>query len=94
MEFLVRIEVSLPPDMPMEQREELLAAELACGKHLVRRGVIRRIWRIPGGLRNVGIWESPDATHLHEAISTLPLFAWMQADVLALAQHPLDKAER
>jgi muconolactone delta-isomerase len=27
---------------------------------------------------------------LHEAISSLPLFAWVQADVQALARHPSD----
>jgi muconolactone delta-isomerase len=43
--------------------------------------------RLPGGLRNVGIWEAPDATEL---ISGLPLFPWIDADVTALVRHPLE----
>lgn len=93
MEFLVRIEVSLPPDMPEARRAELAAAERDHGLELRRRGAIQRIWRVPGGLRNVGIWEARDATELHELINGLPLFPWIRADVTALAQHPLEAGE-
>jgi muconolactone D-isomerase len=77
MEFLVRIEVSLPGDMPDASR---------------KRGAIERIWRLPGGLRNVGIWEAEDATELHDLISSLPFYPWLHAEVTALAVHPLEAA--
>jgi muconolactone D-isomerase len=93
MEFLVEIAVSLPGDMPEAQRADLLAAEHARGSELRQRGTIQRIWRIPGGLRNVGIWEAGDATELHDAISGLPLYPWIQAKVTALARHPLESPE-
>jgi muconolactone D-isomerase len=93
VEFLVEIEVLLPPDMPEDQRAELAAAEDARGRELRRQGVIQRIWRVPGGLRNVGIWEAHDATDLHEAISGLPLYPWIHAEVTALARHPLEMPE-
>jgi muconolactone D-isomerase len=90
MEFLVRIDVELPPGMSADQRAELTAAEHSYGLELRRRGTIGRIWRLPGGLRNVGIWEARDATELHEAISALPLYPWLRAEVIPLARHPLD----
>jgi muconolactone D-isomerase len=90
MEFLVRIDVSLPGSMTAEERADLAAAELAHGLELCRRGTIQRIWRLPGGLRNVGIWEAPNATELHEAISGLPMFPWLRVEVTALARHPLE----
>jgi muconolactone D-isomerase len=93
MEFLVQIEVSLPGDMPEQQRADLLAAERERGLELRRRGVIERIWRVPGGLRNVGIWQARDTTELHEAISALPLFPWLRAEVTALARHPLEASD-
>ncbi len=43
MEFLVRIEVHLPPDMPDERRAELSAAERAYGKEMQAKGAIKRI---------------------------------------------------
>ncbi|HZV72251.1 MAG TPA: muconolactone Delta-isomerase family protein [Conexibacter sp.] len=92
MQFLVEIQITLPPDMDGDGRASLLAAELARGQELVAAGAIVAIWRIPGGLRNVGVWEAADATELHELISSLPLFRWLSADVTALADHPLAAA--
>ena len=93
MEFLVRIEVILPPELPEPRRAELAAAELAHGRELRRSGAISRIWRLPGGLRNVGIWNADDATALHEQIASLPFFPWIHAEVVALARHPLEDGE-
>jgi muconolactone D-isomerase len=67
----------------------LVAAETRRGRELMDQGVIRAIWRIPGGLRNVGIWEAVDATELHEHIASLPAYPWFAADVTPLAVHPL-----
>jgi muconolactone D-isomerase len=93
MEFLVRIEVRLPGELPEARRAELARAELEHGRRLREAGTIKRIWRLPGGLRNVGVWEAPDATALHAAISGLPLYPWLEAEVTALAQHPLEAEE-
>jgi muconolactone D-isomerase len=90
MEFLVRIRVSLPPDLDAAAREELLERERLRGFELKRQGVILRIWRVPGRLANVGIWQAPDATALHEAITSLPLFPWIDAQVEPLAVHYLE----
>ena len=91
MEFLVQITTNLPPDMSAAASGELIAAETRRGQELVDAGVIRAIWRIPGGLRNVGIWEAADATGLHEFITSLPAYPWFSADVTPLATHPLGR---
>jgi muconolactone D-isomerase len=89
VEFLVQIDVRLPASLSAAERDRLLAAELERGRELVSAGAIRGIWRIPGGLRNVGIWEAADATELHELLASLPLFPWLTAEVTPLAEHPL-----
>jgi muconolactone D-isomerase len=91
VKFLVAIDVRLPGTLAEEERAELLGAELARGRELVEAGVIAAIWRIPGALRNVGIWEAADATELHEHLSSLPVFPWLTADVTPLAEHPLQR---
>jgi len=91
MEFLVRIDVALPGEMPAEQRDALADAERAYGAELRRRGTIVRIWRLPGGLRNVGVWQAADATELHAAIAGLPMYPWIRSEVTALACHPLEQ---
>lgn len=92
MEFLVEIEVSLPPDMEGERRTKLLEAELERGLELRRSGALVRIWRVPGALRNVGVWSAEDATALHDLIASLPAFRWLRASVTPLAQHPVEAA--
>lgn len=89
MRFLVEIDVRLPATLGETERAELLDAELERGRQLVEAGVIRAIWRIPGAIRNVGIWEAADATELHEHLTSLPLFPWLTAEVRPLAVHPL-----
>jgi muconolactone D-isomerase len=90
MEFLVHIEINWPPDKPDHEREEIFAAELARGQELARAGALRRIWRIPGRWANWSLYDVPDATALHEALSSLPLYPWMDIQVHPLAAHPND----
>jgi len=90
----VEIEVFLPPDMDEGDRAALLAAELERGRELRRSGTLVRIWRVPGALRNVGVWEAADATELHERIASLPAFRWLRAEVTPLALHPVEADRR
>ncbi len=85
----MEIEISLPPEMEEQRRAALLAAEFERGSALAREGVLRAIWRVPGRLANRGIWSAPDATQLHAALTSLPLWPYMDAVVTPLARHPL-----
>jgi muconolactone D-isomerase len=91
--YLVKVVVSLPPDMPDGDRERLLEAEYRRGLELRRAGTIAQIWRLPGRLANVAIWEAPSATELHAAISSLPVWRWTKVEVTELADHPLTDVE-
>jgi muconolactone D-isomerase len=90
MEFLVRIDIDLSPDMDPDRRAALVEAEAARGRELREAGTIVRIWRVPGRLANVGVWSAADATELHAAISSLPFFDWMSVAVEPLATHYLE----
>lgn len=90
MEFLVHITVNWPADGDTEQKQRLIVEEGERARQLATAGTIKRLWRIPGRWANVGLWEAPDATALHEALVSLPLFPWVTADVQPLARHPSD----
>jgi muconolactone D-isomerase len=92
MEFFVAISVQLPGDLLSDARAELLRAEQDRGAELVAQGTIQDIWRVPGRQANVGIWSAPDATALHDALASLPVFRWATIDVTPLARHPLRTA--
>ena len=91
MEFLVTMDVRLPPDTPEQRRRELIAAEADRGRELLQAGALVRIWRLPGRWANVSLYRCQDADELHALISSLPLFPWMDVSVQALATHPLEQ---
>jgi len=94
VEFLVSIRVELPAEFDDERRAALLAAEAARAAELAAAGRLVRLWRVPGRLANRGIWEAADATVLHAALTSLPLWPWMEIDVEPLACHPSDPLAR
>ncbi len=90
MEFLVHIDVNVPPEMSAERRQELIAAETVRGRELIAQGSLIRIWRLPGRWANISLYRAADATELHELVSSLPMFPWFEVSVEALATHPLE----
>jgi muconolactone D-isomerase len=66
-------------------------AELRRGRELKDAGTIVRMWRIPGRTANVGLWDASDATTLHDAIASLPMFPYLSAEVTPLAVHHLER---
>lgn len=90
MEFLVHIEVRWPGDGDADRFAELTAAERRRGAELVAEGRILRMWRVPGRRANWGLWQAADASELHAALASLPLFPWLDVEVVPLAAHPTD----
>lgn len=92
MEFLVHMDVALPPDLPDDEAARLYEAEGVRAAELARDGTLVRLWRIPGRRSNVGLWSAADATGLHAALSSLPLWPYLDIEVDPLARHPDDPA--
>lgn len=90
MEFLARIEQDIPPDMDPARLAEVKAAEKVRGQELVDAGKLRRIWRIPGRRAVFALYRVDSPEELHEVLSSLPLFPWMDIEVTALSAHALD----
>lgn len=91
MEFLVRTENRLPVDTPDETRERLRTAERERAMQLRAAGVLKRLWRVPGRNATVGLYEADDPAALHEALTSLPMWRWMDVHVEALAAHPQER---
>jgi len=93
MDFLVHITTTFPSTMPGDEREALFTAESKRAAALAEAGRLVRLWRIPGRRANWGLWRAADATELHEALTSLPLWPYMDIEVTALARHPNDPGE-
>lgn len=90
MEFLININIAWPESMSRETIDELSTSERAMAADLASKGVLKRMWRVPGRLENWGLWEARDASEMHAYISNLPVWPYMDVKVITLATHAVD----
>jgi len=88
MLFMLRIDVSIPPEMPQAEKDKLRERENARATEYINDGTLIRIWRIVGRVANFSVWEAPTLEALHEKVSGLPMFPYMKIDVMPLINHP------
>jgi muconolactone D-isomerase len=86
--FLVRMTVRVPPGMDGAELEQLKATEKARALELQRKGSWVHLWRVVGRYENYSVFDVASNDELHELLSSLPLFPYMDVDVTPLATHP------
>lgn len=89
-EFLVNIKIEWPRDLSDEAIRQLSADERTMAAERASSGHLVRMWRVPGRRENWGLWRAEDATELHDIISALPVWPYMDVTVHPLAGHPVD----
>ncbi|WP_193043899.1 muconolactone Delta-isomerase [Mycolicibacterium baixiangningiae] len=90
MLFHVRMDVRLPHDLDPQVRTNLVAREKAYSQEFQRAGKWPQIWRIVGEYSNFSVFDVETNDELHELLSGLPLFPYMDIHVTPLARHPSD----
>ena len=88
MLFLVRMDVNIPRDLPVEEANEIKARQKAYSQDLQRDGRWKSIWRVVGEYANYSIFDVASNDELHQLLQGLPLFPFMKISVTPLAQHP------
>jgi muconolactone D-isomerase len=88
MLFHVRMDVNIPGDLPQAEAAEIIARERAYSQELQMSGKWRHIWRIVGQYANYSVFDVKDNSELHEILSGLPLFKFMEIEVTPLVRHP------
>ena len=88
MLFHVTMTVNLPHDMAPEIAADLKAREKAIAAGHQQSGAWRHLWRVAGAYANVSIFDVRDNAELHEILTGLPLFPFMQISVTPLCRHP------
>jgi len=92
MQFLLKIDVSIPPEMPQADKDKLRERENARALKLIEEGTLVRIWRIVGRVANFSIWQADTLEALHDAVGSLPMFPYMKIDVTPIINHPVTEA--
>ena len=90
MLFHVRMDVHLPADLDTQERAKLVGREKAYSQELQRNGKWPHIWRIVGEYANFSVFDVESNEELHQILSALPLFPYMDIHVTPLATHPSD----
>ena len=90
MLFHVHMHVNLPADLDPQVRDELVGREKAYSQDLQRSGEWPHIWRVVGEYANYSIFDVESNDALHQILSNLPLFPYMDIRVTPLATHPSD----
>jgi muconolactone D-isomerase len=88
MLFQVEMDVRLPHDFPAEKAEALKQTERASAQELQRAGIWRHLWRVAGRYSNVSIFDVSGPQDLHDILSSLPLFPFMDMRITPLCRHP------
>ena len=88
MLFQVCMTVKLPHDMPAALAAQLKADEKELAQRLQREGTWRHLWRIAGLYANVSIFDVADNQALNDTLMQLPLYPYMDIEVMALCRHP------
>ena len=88
MLFMAEMGVHLPPDMPTERADELKEREREYSQSIQRDGRWPHLWRVAGRYANVSIFDVASIDELHELLSGLPLFPYLDIRVTPLARHP------
>jgi muconolactone D-isomerase len=84
----VRMDVRLPHDLDPATRTEIVAREKQYSQNLQREGKWPHLWRIVGQYSNFSVFDVESNDELHQILSGLPLFSYMDIKVTPLAKHP------
>lgn len=92
-EFLITMTITVPEGTPESNVDDTTAREAQHASEQARHGHLARLWSLPAGpahWRALGLWRAKDLAEMTAIVESLPLYAWMTADVTALTAHPND----
>jgi muconolactone D-isomerase len=88
MLFHVYMTVRIPYGTDPEIITKLSVDEHAHAKELQEQGKWLHLWRVAGKFANVSVFKVRDPGELHEILSSLPLYPFMEVEVTTLCHHP------
>lgn len=88
MLFHVEMTVKIPHDADPDTVTRLKKEEKERAQQLQRDGYWPHLWRVVGQYANISVFDVDSPTELHEVLSSLPLFPYMDVRVTPLTRHP------
>jgi muconolactone D-isomerase len=88
MLFHVSITVRVPHSVDPETIEQTSAKEHERAHELQRQRKWLHLWRVAGKWSNISVFDVESPAELHDILSSLPLYPFMDVEVTALCRHP------
>ncbi len=88
MLFQVEMHVKIPHDADPVKMDALKGAEKAMALELQHAGIWRHLWRHAGQYRNTSIFDVENNAALHDLLTNLPLYLYMDIIITPLCRHP------
>jgi muconolactone D-isomerase len=88
MLFHVAITVRVPHGEDPEKIRQRGVLEHERAAELQRQGKWLHLWRVAGKWANISVFKVDDPAELHAILESLPLYSYMETDVVALCRHP------
>ncbi len=88
MLFHVNMDVHVPPGTDAQKIEQLGALEHERARELQLQRKWLHLWRVVGKFANVSVFDVESPAELHDILSSLPLYPFMNVKVTALCRHP------
>ena len=88
MLFLVHMNVNIPSTLPEAEANRIKLLEKEYSQDLQRKGKWPHLWRVVGEYANYSVFDVESNDELHNLLSQLPLFPYMDIKVTPLAKHP------
>jgi muconolactone D-isomerase len=86
MDFLVDIEICMPPDYDPDSLVDLLKRERARAAEIADSGFFKMVWIVPGQRARIMVCSATDARDLHDTINSLPAVRWNRYQVTPLIE--------
>ena len=90
VEWLTTFTLAIPAATTARKIEDTEAREAERAHQLGEEGRLRRLWKLEGDGRSLGLWRASGRPEMDQILASLPLAAWMTVDTVALSRHPND----
>lgn len=88
MLYVVEMDVKIPESWSEEKLTDYLKREQETSQKWQKSGQWVYLWRVAGKYSNISVIEADSPDELHQIISSLPLFPYMNIKVTSVCKHP------
>lgn len=88
MIYVVEMDVRLPETWDEDKVKSFMDRERETSQKWQKTGKWKYLWRVAGRYSNISVLDVESPDELHEILSSLPLFPYMDIKVTGICRHP------